>query len=39
MAKGKDRGNREKKKPKKSKKDKKKKDIITPPSPLKSDNG
>jgi hypothetical protein len=37
MAKDKDRGNREKKKPKKDKKDKKKKDVITPPSPLKSE--
>lgn len=37
MGKSKDRGNREKKKPKKDKKDKKKQDVITPPSPLKSE--
>lgn len=39
MAKSRDRGNREKKKPKKPKKDKKKKDVITPPSPLRPDQG
>ncbi len=37
MAKGKDRGHKEKKKPKKSKK-KKDTSVITPPSPLRRDN-
>ena len=39
MGKHGDREHKEKKKPKKPKKDKKKKDVITPPSPLRQEQG